>query len=258
MVRLLLKEFEQNFIPIQQNLFQNSGMFCPFLAGTFCWCTDLIHDARPADILPWKSIKEPCAFSIWKGHSHARHQWRVKHHSSNFIAWRQVYCRHCAYTLSIQYNLFWAYTITCSQCLPRCINICIQVLFCRLPRTYSITWVIKAEYIAVDPWPQSNVKACHLAQVNSIAMAEEDSVFSSRAASNKCTGDAVATRSPSHEDLDEVQLSLSVLPLCSLCEMQTAPRASVVRHKGVGGLWWQEGQLGSDFGRTRGTAEQAT
>lgn len=61
---------------------------------------------------PWENIKKPCSLCVWKRDTHARHQRGMKYHGSNFIAGCQINCRDSSNTLTVQYDVFWAYAIS--------------------------------------------------------------------------------------------------------------------------------------------------
>lgn len=109
--------------------------------------------------------------------------------------------------------------LPCSKSHPSSINVSIQILLCWLPRTCTISRIVIGEYVAINPWTQSYIKAAHLTQVNSISVWEEQSVLGIRWATHKHTGNPVAFTSSSHEALNGIFFSRRILPVCSLWEM---------------------------------------
>lgn len=86
----------------------------------------------------------------------------MQYNGSDLITTAKINGRHCAYTLSIQNDIFRADTVTGAQCMPSGINVCIQILFGRFAGTHSVARIIVAEYVAVNALAESNEKACHL------------------------------------------------------------------------------------------------
>lgn len=63
--------------------------------------------------------------------------------------------------------------LPCPKSKPSSFYVCIEVLLCWFPRTCTISRIIIWEYITINPWSQSYVKAAHLTKINSISMWEE-------------------------------------------------------------------------------------
>lgn len=109
--------------------------------------------------------------------------------------------------------------LPCPKSHPSSINVSIQILLCWLPRTCTISRIIIGEYVAINPWTQSYIKAAHLTQVDSISVWEEQSVLGIRWATHEHTGNPVAFTCSSHEALNGIFFSRRILPVCSLREM---------------------------------------
>jgi len=100
--------------------------------------------------------------------------------------------------------------------VPRGVDIRVEVLLGRLAARHTVTRVVVAEYVAVNARPQSQVKARHLAKVNSIAMREQNGKACGRRAPYEEARDSVAARSPCVKALHRLLLALGVLPLGTL------------------------------------------
>lgn len=141
------------------------------------------------------------------------------------------------------------------QNLPGRLDISVQVLLGRFPGTDPITRVIIGEHIAVDPGPEADVEAAHLAQIHGVPVGEQQRVTASGRAPDEHAADPVPAAGSGHEHLHGVELALRVLPVGALGEMQ-AGRAARVRVDGVRGLGRQERQFGRDATRTGRAAEE--
>lgn len=62
-------------------------------------------------ILPWEGIKAVSFAGVGEGHTQAGHEGRVKDHCRALVPGRQVYRRHCPYTLTVQDDVFWGHSI---------------------------------------------------------------------------------------------------------------------------------------------------
>ena len=70
------------------------------------------------------------------------------------------------------------------------------------------------------PAAKAQVKAAHLAQIDGIAMAVQDGEAGVGGALDEHAGDAVAAGCPCVEHLQVLLLSITVLPLRLVCEVQ--------------------------------------
>lgn len=143
----------------------------------------------------------------------------------------------------------------CSECVPRSVHVSVEVLLGRLARAGTVARVVVGEDVAIDARAQADVKAAHLPKVHSIAVREEQRVACTRRAAHEHAGDAVASRCACHEALDGVLLARRVLPVGALGQVQRPAAAALVAHQRVGGLRWQEGQLGGNLARAWRAAE---
>lgn len=57
--------------------------------------------------------------------------------------------------------------------MPGCIDISIQILLRRFSRAHAIARIVVTEYVAVNALAKTHEKTGHLAQVNGIAMREQ-------------------------------------------------------------------------------------
>lgn len=102
--------------------------------------------------------------------------------------------------------------------MPSSINISIQILLGGFASGDAVPGVIVAEYVAIDPRAKAQIEAGHLAQVDGIAVGEENRESRGCRASNKETGYAISSRRPGIETLHGLLFSLRVLPFCSVGE----------------------------------------
>jgi hypothetical protein len=168
-----------------------------------------------------------------------------------------------------------------AQCLPRGVDVSVEILFGGLAGAHTIARVVVREDVAVDARAQADVEATHLAQVHGVAVREEQRVAAGGRAAHEHAAQPVVAGRAREEDLDGVQFALRVLPVGALAQVQAARagartllgrsglrrrggrggrrgsgRALLGRQHRVGGFGRQEGQLGGDAARTRRAAEE--
>ena len=130
----------------------------------------------------------------------------------------QVHRGNGADALAVQDDVFGADAQPGPEGVPGGLDVGVQVLFARLPRRGAVTAVVVTENVAVDPAPQAEVEAAHLAQVDGVAVRMEDGEPGVRAALDEHARDSVSTVGPSVKHFQVLLLPVRVLPLGLLCE----------------------------------------
>lgn len=76
----------------------------------------------------WEGIETVGLLGVWEGDPHARGQRRVQDYSGTLISRCQIYSGNGTDALAIQNDVLWTNAIPGPQCMPGCINVCIQIL----------------------------------------------------------------------------------------------------------------------------------
>lgn len=116
-----------------------------------------------------------------------------------------------------------------SEGLPGSIDVSVQILLRGLARADPIAWVVVTEDVAVDPGAQPQVEAAHLAQVDGVAVREQDGEARVGRAPHKHARHPITPGGPAVETLHIFLFSLRVLPLGALGQGQRQFRACLVR-----------------------------
>lgn len=175
---------------------------------------------------------------------------------ADLVSRREVDRGHGADALPVEYNVLRTDAVSGSQRVPRGVDVRVEVLLGRLAARDPVTRVIVAEYVAVDPRAEPEVEARHLAEVDGVAVGEEDREARGRRATDEQACYAIPPRRPRVEALDRLLLALRVLPLGALRQGYGELGALVLDER-VRRLGRQERQLVGDSGRAGRAAEQA-
>lgn len=97
----------------------------------------------------------------------------MENNRSHLIATGQVDSGNGSNALAIQNDVLRTDSISCSQCMPCSVNICVEILLGRFASAGSISGIIVTEDVAVDALAESHEKAGHLAEVDGISVREE-------------------------------------------------------------------------------------
>lgn len=204
-----------------------------------------------------ESVKEPSPLGFGESDPHAGHEGRVQDDRADLVARGEVDRGHGADALAVEDDVLRADAVARAERVPRGVDVRVEVLLGRLAARDPVSRVIVAEYVAVDARAEPEVEARHLAEVDRVAVGEEDGEARGRRAPYEQACYAVAARRPRVEALHRLLLALGVLPLGAL-RQGNGELGALVLDERVGGLGRQEGQLVGDSGRAGRTAEQAT
>lgn len=141
------------------------------------------------------------------------------------------------------------------QDLPSRLDVCVQVLLRGLPTADPVARVIVGEHVAVDPGAEADVKTAHLAQIHGVAVGKQQRVATVRGAAHEHASHSVTSAAPSTQNLHCIQLSLRILPVGALGEMQAGHPVCIGVQR-VSGLRRQEGELGCNATGTRWATEE--
>lgn len=159
---------------------------------------------------------------------------------ADLVSRSEVDCGHSADALAVEYYVLRTDAVTCTQRVPRGVDIGVEILLGRLATRHPVAGVIVAEYIAVYARAQPEVEARHLAEIDGVAVGKEDGEARGRRAAYEEACYAVAARGPGVEALHRLLLALRVLPLGAL-RQGNGELGALVLDKRVRGLGRQEG-----------------
>lgn len=206
--------------------------------------------------LPGEGVEEPGPLSLGEGHPHPRHERRMQDDRADLVSRREVDRGHGTDALSVQNNVLRTDAVAGAQRVPRGVDIRVEVLLRRLAARDPVTRIVVTEYVAVYPRAEPEVEARHLAEVDGVAVGEEDGEARGRRATYEQACYAIPPRRPRVETLDRLLLALRVLPLGALRQGDGELGALVLDER-VRRLGRQERQLVGDSRRAGRTAEQA-
>lgn len=216
---------------------------------------------------PREGVEEPRALGVGEGDPHPGHERRVQDDRADLVPGSEVDRRHGADALSVQDDVLGADAVALPERVPRRVNVRVQILLGRSAAADAVPAVVVREDVAVDARAQPQVEAAHLAQVDGVAVREQDRELGVGLAAHEQARNLVAPGRAREEALDGVAVAVRVLPLGALRQLQ-GERKLVFGGGGGGvgapggqqrvrGLGRQERQLGRDARGTRRPAEEA-
>lgn len=99
----------------------------------------------------------------------------MQNYSANLVTACQINGGHSSDTLTIEDDIFRTNTVLSTQCMPSSIDIRVKILFAWFSSAHAVARVVVAEDVAVNALAETDEKAGHLAQVNSVSVRKENS-----------------------------------------------------------------------------------